>query len=58
MPTTSVPQVDFYIRWAIERDMPEIVQIEQESFDAPWTRDDFLRCLRQRDCIGMGDANA
>lgn len=46
-------QVRVRIRWMIRRDMPEVCQIEQESFEYPWTEEDFLRCLRQRNCIGM-----
>ena len=42
-----------HIRWMIRRDMPEVLQTEQESFDYSWTEEDFLRCLRQRNCIGM-----
>src|SRR5207249_9220840 len=34
-------------------DMPEVMQAEQESFEYAWTEEDFLRCLRQRNCIGM-----
>src|SRR5262249_56138096 len=41
------------IRWMIRRDMPEVLQTEQESFEFAWTEEDFLRCLRQRNCIGM-----
>jgi ribosomal-protein-alanine N-acetyltransferase len=37
----------------IRRDMPEVLQTEQESFEFSWTEEDFLRCLRQRNCIGM-----
>jgi ribosomal-protein-alanine N-acetyltransferase len=37
----------------IRRDMPEVLQTEQESFELSWTEEDFLRCLRQRNCIGM-----
>jgi ribosomal-protein-alanine N-acetyltransferase len=37
----------------IRRDMPEVLQIEQDSHDYPWTEEDFLHCLRQRNCIGM-----
>jgi ribosomal-protein-alanine N-acetyltransferase len=33
--------------------MPEVLQTEQESFEFSWTEEDFLRCLRQRNCIGM-----
>jgi ribosomal-protein-alanine N-acetyltransferase len=42
-----------HIRWMIRRDMPEIMGIELASFEYAWTEDDFLRCLRQRNCIGM-----
>jgi ribosomal-protein-alanine N-acetyltransferase len=42
-----------HIRWMIRRDMQEVLQTEQESFTVPWTEDDFLHCLRQRNCIGM-----
>lgn len=42
-----------HIRWMIRRDMPEVLMIEQESHDYPWTEEDFLHCLRQRNCIGM-----
>ena len=37
----------------IRRDMPEVLQIERESFEFPWVDEDFIRCLRQRNCIGM-----
>ena len=29
------------------------LQIESASFEFPWLEDDFIRCLRQRNCIGM-----
>ena len=41
------------IRWALERDLPDMLRIEQESFPNPWTRDNFIATLRKRDCIGM-----
>ncbi len=37
----------------IRRDMPEVQAIEAKSFEYPWSEDDFIRCLRQRNCIGM-----
>ncbi|MEK7541015.1 MAG: ribosomal protein S18-alanine N-acetyltransferase [Patescibacteria group bacterium] len=37
----------------IKRDMLEVLQIENESFEFPWSEDDFIRCLRQRNCICM-----
>jgi [ribosomal protein S18]-alanine N-acetyltransferase len=42
-----------HVRWMIRRDMPEVVAIEREAFEFPWAEDDFTRCLRQRNCIGM-----
>ena len=42
-----------HIRWMIRRDMPEVLGIENESFEFPWSEEDFLRCLQQRNCIGM-----
>ncbi len=42
-----------HIRWMIRRDMPEVLAIEAASFEFPWLEDDFIRCLRQRNCIGM-----
>src|SRR6202171_2615539 len=53
MSRTRTEQLRVHIRWMIRRDMPEVLQIEQDSFDYSWTEEDFLRCLRQRNCIGM-----
>ena len=47
------PQCDVQIRWMIRRDMPEVLDIERLSFEFAWTEEDFLCCLRQRNCIGM-----
>src|SRR3984885_15371768 len=46
-------KVRVHIRWMIRRDMPEVLSAELASFEYSWTEDDFLRCLRQRNCIGM-----
>jgi len=45
--------VRVHIRWMIRRDMPEVIATEDESFEFPWAEEDFIRCLRQRNCIGM-----
>ena len=42
-----------HIRWMIRRDMAEVLDIEGDGFEFPWSEDDFVRCLRQRNCIGM-----
>lgn len=41
------------IRWMIRRDLPALLDIEQDSFQFPWNERDFLRCHRCRNCIGM-----
>ncbi|MFM7037696.1 MAG: ribosomal protein S18-alanine N-acetyltransferase [Planctomycetaceae bacterium] len=40
------------IRWLIRRDMDEVLGIERGSFQRPWSEEEFLCCLRQRNCIG------
>lgn len=42
-----------HIRWMIRRDMAEVLAIENQSFEFPWSEEDFIRSLRQRNCIGM-----
>ena len=46
-------EISVHIRWMIRRDMPEVLDIENASFEFPWFEEDFIRCLRQRNCIGM-----
>jgi ribosomal-protein-alanine N-acetyltransferase len=41
------------IRWMIRRDIPQVLNAEHECYTNGWTEDDFLRCLRQCNCIGM-----
>lgn len=45
--------MDVQIRWLIRRDMPSVLKIERLCFEFPWTDEDFMVCLRQRNCIGM-----
>jgi len=51
--TTEADRLRIQLRWMIRRDMPEVLSIEQEAFEFPWSDEDFTRCLRQRNCIGM-----
>lgn len=44
--------ITVHIRWMIRRDMPEVLVIE-EAGDCEWTEQDFLRFLRNRNCMGM-----
>ncbi|MEO6812018.1 MAG: ribosomal protein S18-alanine N-acetyltransferase [Isosphaeraceae bacterium] len=52
VPTPST-QIRVHIRWMIRRDMPEVLAIEHASNEFPWCEEEFLRVLRQRNCIGM-----
>jgi len=42
-----------HIRWLIRRDMPDVLVIENESYSEPWTEEEFIHELRQRNQIGM-----
>ncbi len=53
MDATTDFEINVHIRWMIRRDMPEVLAIENGSFEFAWSEDDFIRCLRQRNCIGM-----
>ncbi len=53
MSTNPKQVVQVHIRWMIRRDMPDVLDIENQSFEFPWSDEDFIRCLRQRNCIGM-----
>jgi len=53
MSSDQKQEIRVHIRWMIRRDMAEALDIEAESFEFPWLEEDFIRCLRQRNCIGM-----
>lgn len=52
LPSQNSP-LSVHVRWMIRRDMNEVLAIEQQAFEFPWYEDDFVKCLRQRNCIGM-----
>jgi len=53
MSLEGTSKLKVHIRWMIRRDMAEILRIERSSFEFPWSEDDFVHCLRQRNCSGM-----
>jgi ribosomal-protein-alanine N-acetyltransferase len=53
MAVDNQSRLAIHVRWMIRRDMPQVLAIEQSSFEFPWAEEDFFRCLRQRNCIGM-----
>ncbi len=42
-----------HVRWMVRRNISDVLRIEDESFEFPWPEEDFIRTLRQRNCIGM-----
>lgn len=42
-----------HVRWMIRRDMKEVLDIEQQSFEFAWNEEQFLDALRTRNTIGM-----
>lgn len=50
---STILKLDVHIRWMIRRDMPEVLEIESACFDMAWNEEDFLKILRERNCIGM-----
>jgi len=50
---TQCKDAQVQIRWLIRRDMPDVLGIERACFEHAWSEEDFLCCLRQRNCIGM-----
>ena len=53
MTSQGQTEICVHIRWMIRRDMTEVLDIETRNFEFPWTEQDFIHCLRQRNCIGM-----
>jgi ribosomal-protein-alanine N-acetyltransferase len=47
------PPIAARIRWMIRGDMEEVLDIERACFEFPWFEEDFIRALRERNCIGM-----
>ena len=46
-------ELKIQIRWLIRRDMHDVLTIERSCFGHPWSEEDFLYSLRQRNCNGM-----
>lgn len=42
-----------HVRWLIRRDFPEVQAIENASSEFPWSEQDLLDVLNQRNAIGM-----
>lgn len=42
-----------HIRWIIRKDLPAVLQIENDSYDQPWDEQDFTGALCDSSTIGM-----
>ena len=51
-PKATIDYQKVHVRWMIRRDMPDILTISS-SLDVGWGEDEFLSCLRQKNCVGM-----
>ena len=45
MTSRAKEQLRVHIRWMIRGDMDDALEIENQSFEFPWSEDDFVRCL-------------
>jgi [ribosomal protein S18]-alanine N-acetyltransferase len=41
-----------FTRWMIRNDLERVIEIEKSSFEYPWTRQDFVLALGNRNCCG------
>ena len=51
--TVQKKETTVCIRFMIRYDMPEVLNIESESFQFPWQKEDFVRCYYQRNYLLM-----
>jgi [ribosomal protein S18]-alanine N-acetyltransferase len=48
-----MPDAPPIIEWLIEKQLPQVLEIDHASFDDHWTEADYRRLLRQKNVIGM-----
>lgn len=53
MSTATHPKTEVMISWMVRSNMPEVLEIELASFHSAWTEEEFIQCLKERNCIGM-----
>lgn len=53
MSTMTAPRLQCHLRWMLRQDLPAVVAIESDSFDFPWSEEEFIRCLRHRTSFGL-----
>lgn len=54
---STIPQIAIqstaHVRWMIRRDMLDVMVIENLSYERPWSEEEFLSFLRERNCIAL-----
>lgn len=53
MSSVDPDEVKVQVRWMLRRDMHDVLAIERECFEYAWSEEEFLNCLRMRNCIGV-----
>ncbi|MGL6225098.1 MAG: ribosomal protein S18-alanine N-acetyltransferase [Thermoguttaceae bacterium] len=53
MSSLGPDEVKVQVRWMLRRDMHDVLAIERECFEYAWSEEEFLNCLRMRNCIGV-----
>jgi ribosomal-protein-alanine N-acetyltransferase len=46
-------EIQVQVRWMVRRDFAQVLAIEQECFEFPWTEEEFRQCLQQPNCLGI-----
>jgi ribosomal-protein-alanine N-acetyltransferase len=46
-------EIRVLVRGMSRRDLPEVLAIEKASFESPWIEEDFIRGLREGNCMNM-----
>lgn len=41
------------IQWIVPANLPDVIRIEADSFEFPWSEGNFRQCLRERNTAGM-----
>lgn len=51
--TAQRPSIRVDVTWMTSSHMDDVLEIETESFENPWTKREYGRRLRAKSCIGM-----
>lgn len=49
----TATKTKYLIRWLVRRELSEVLAIDSAVADIPWTEDEWVALLQQRNCIAM-----